>query len=80
VPILFTLVMKATQEPHGELVAGNVVPSAMVFIVLMEAISSSKTPAVKKVTRHHISEDDILQVPYVSRNSQLEPEAYYTLV
>jgi hypothetical protein len=43
------------------LVTANVVPSSLILVILMmEAINSSETLVLTRVTRRHIPEDDIL--------------------
>jgi hypothetical protein len=42
------------------LVAANFPSSPILVTVLMEALSSSETSVLKRVTRHHIPEDAIL--------------------
>jgi hypothetical protein len=39
----------------------NVLPSVLIFPLMMEAMRSSETPVLTRVTWHHIPEDDILQ-------------------
>jgi hypothetical protein len=59
-------------KEYSVAVTVNVVPSSLIlFTLMMEAIRSSETMALIRVTRRHIPEDDILLKQINSRHFQV---------